>query len=69
VPKFDAQVKQVGSAAQGIVEISTKQGKTYRRQSLFMHGSPEDPMSREEMMDKFKECVSYSVKPLSEKAA
>lgn len=65
VPKLDEQVKRIGAVTQGVVEISTKQGKTYQSQADFAHGRPEDPMSRGEIIAKFKDCIGYSVKAMS----
>jgi 2-methylcitrate dehydratase PrpD len=50
-----------------IVDITLKNGKKYSRRVEFAHGGPEDPMTLDEIADKFKECCQYSAKPISKK--
>ena len=56
-------VKEVSPA---IVEIRTKEGKSYSKRVDYPYGHPRNPMSLEDLIDKFKDCVSYSAKPVDE---
>ncbi|MFC1861981.1 MmgE/PrpD family protein [Chloroflexota bacterium] len=48
----------------GTVEIKMKDGRVLTKAVVYAYGHPRNPMSREEMVSKFRDCVSYSVKPL-----
>lgn len=49
------------------IEIKLTDGRVVRSEKeVFRYGSPENPMSEEEQVEKFKDCASYSTKPLSE---
>jgi 2-methylcitrate dehydratase PrpD len=65
VPKLDPSVKMVGGVTQGIVEITNKQGKRYRGQVDIARGRPENPMSRDDLIAKFRDCACHAAKPLS----
>ena len=69
VPKFDKSVKMVGGVTQGIVEISTKDGKSYLSRENIAYGRPENPMSSKDLIEKFKDCVRHGTKPLSQENA
>lgn len=47
-----------------IVEIKTKRG-TFLERTDFPKGHPQNPMSWQELVDKFKDCASYAAKPLA----
>ncbi|MBI4333597.1 MAG: MmgE/PrpD family protein [Chloroflexi bacterium] len=49
----------------GITEIRTKDGKMYTKRVNEPFGNPENPMPKEQLVGKFMECASHSVKPLS----
>lgn len=49
----------------GITEVKTKAGDTYSKRVEEPSGGPENPMSTEQFINKFTECASYSVKPLT----
>ncbi|MBI4191143.1 MAG: MmgE/PrpD family protein [Betaproteobacteria bacterium] len=53
----------------GMVEIVTKAGKSYSKQLEFGYGDPRNPVSGEDVIQKFRDCISYSAKPVSKKAA
>jgi 2-methylcitrate dehydratase PrpD len=55
-----------GMPYHAIVEIRTSDGSLYRKEVKFPHGNPQNPLSMEDLISKFKDCASYSVKPLSE---
>lgn len=48
-----------------VVEVKTRRG-TYRQRIEYAYGHPENPMSDEALAQKFRDCASYSVKPLPE---
>jgi 2-methylcitrate dehydratase PrpD len=50
----------------GIVEIKTKQGKVYTERVDYPYGHPHNPITTDDLIAKFKDCTSYSAKPLSE---
>jgi 2-methylcitrate dehydratase PrpD len=50
----------------GIVEIKTKDDKTYTNRVDYPYGHPQNPMSLDDLIEKFKGCISYSAKPLPE---
>lgn len=49
-----------------IVEIETKDGKVYRKRKDCASGSPEEPWSMEDVVRKFRDCVTYAVNPIQE---
>jgi 2-methylcitrate dehydratase PrpD len=49
------------------IEVRLKGGRVLRSdREVFRYGHPQNPMGREEHIEKFRDCVSYSVKPLPE---
>jgi 2-methylcitrate dehydratase PrpD len=52
----------IGSA---IMEIKTKNGQTYSKEIQFPRGNPKNPVSMNEVIEKFQKCVNYSIKPFS----
>jgi len=49
------------------MEVRMKDGAVYRKNVDFPRGMPESPLTREELMAKFEDCVSYGKKALPEK--
>jgi 2-methylcitrate dehydratase PrpD len=47
------------------VEIETKDGQRYRMHVGMMPGHPENPLSWADLVQKLKDCVPWSAKPLS----
>ena len=64
---YDTALNDVHRVAPGRVEINTNEGGVFIKQVDFPYGSPENPMSSEELVRKFKDCLAYRVKPLSPK--
>jgi 2-methylcitrate dehydratase PrpD len=50
------------------VEIKTKDGKTCQSAVDILRGSTGNPMSTNELIEKFKDCARYAKKPISESA-
>jgi 2-methylcitrate dehydratase PrpD len=49
------------------IEVKLTDGPMLRAErEVYRYGNPHNPMSEEEQIEKFRDCVSYSVKPLSE---
>ncbi len=65
VVQYDAQIDASRGIAPGIVEIKTKSGAVYSKRVDAIYGSPQNPMSKEDLVAKFKDCVSFSAKPVS----
>jgi 2-methylcitrate dehydratase PrpD len=50
----------------GIAEIKTKERKVYTERVDYPYGHPRNPITTEDLITKFKDCTSYSAKPLPE---
>jgi len=48
-----------------VVEIETKGGKVYSKRVDYALGSPQNPMSMEGMVDKFRSCAGYAARPVA----
>lgn len=48
------------------MEIQLNDGKTYSKDLDILKGNPENPMTLEERMDKFRDCARYAALPLNE---
>jgi len=59
----ELEVKDVSPAK---VEIKTTEGKSYATRVEYPYGHPRNPMKLEDLIEKFKDCIGYSAKPLSE---
>ncbi len=66
IPVFREDLKKSGDIYPAEIEIKTKKG-TFRKRVDIPYGHPQRPMTRAAISEKFKDCVSYSVKPLPEK--
>ncbi|MBI4191495.1 MAG: MmgE/PrpD family protein [Betaproteobacteria bacterium] len=67
-PKLDARFNAEKGEPPGMVEITAKTGKSYSKQLEFGYGHPGNPVSNEDVIQKFRDCVSCSAKPVSETA-
>jgi 2-methylcitrate dehydratase PrpD len=47
-----------------VVEIKTKGGRVYSKRVNLVYGHPQNPMSWEDLIQKFRDCASYSAKPI-----
>jgi len=61
-PEIDGIVTAIGPV---IAEIKCKDGKSYSKRVDFPYGHPKKPISMEALQAKFRDCASYSVKPLT----
>jgi 2-methylcitrate dehydratase PrpD len=48
-----------------VVNIYTTGGKVFSKRSDIFKGHPENPLSKEEFLQKFRECARYSAVPIS----
>ena len=63
----DHMVNAMGIAySQAVVSIRMKSGKTHSVRQEFPLGSPENPMSFDKLVDKFKRCATYAEKTFSD---
>ena len=46
------------------MEVRMRDGTVYQKSVDFARGMPERPLIKEELMDKFQDCVSFGGKPL-----
>jgi 2-methylcitrate dehydratase PrpD len=49
------------------IEIKTRSGMIYSRQDRVFYGMPERPVKKEDLVIKFKDCLSFSAVPVPEK--
>ena len=49
-----------------IVKIKTRDSGLYEKEVEFPHGNPKNPLRMEDLINKFRDCAGYSVRPLSE---
>jgi 2-methylcitrate dehydratase PrpD len=62
-PKLNESLNKRG-VTPAVVEIKTKDGKSYSKRVDNPYGSPENPMSMDAICEKFRDCASHAVKPL-----
>jgi len=63
VPKYDPQFNVPGIPP-AIVEIKTRSGEAYSERVDFPYGHPKNPVTIDDLLKKFRDCVSYSAKPI-----
>ncbi|MDO8472839.1 MAG: MmgE/PrpD family protein [Dehalococcoidia bacterium] len=51
-----------------VVQILTKQGQTLEAELTLPYGSPENPMSKDDLIRKFEDCAAFSAKMLPKSA-
>jgi 2-methylcitrate dehydratase PrpD len=67
--KFDPELNapMSGGVRPGVVAIKTKSGESYLRRVDFPYGHPKNPMTTDDLLEKFRDCVSYAAKPIPQK--
>lgn len=63
--KYDPQLPK-GMIIPSIVEVKTKNGRSFSRTEDIPYGNPGNPMSDEQLIAKFKDCARYAKKMMSE---
>jgi 2-methylcitrate dehydratase PrpD len=53
------------SVSRPTVEIRTRSGKVYSRKAEHLPGDPKQPVQRAFLETKFRDCVSFSAKPVT----
>ena len=51
----------------GLVEIITRGGEKYRKEVPFAYGHPKNPIAKEDLFKKFRDCARYSIRPFTKK--
>jgi len=64
-PEVLEMAEKVTAIGPVIAEIKCKDGKSYSKRVDFPNGHPQKPISMDELKAKFRDCASYSVKPLT----
>ncbi len=64
--RVDPQLFTEKGVSPGMVEIRTGDGKVFAKRIDVAYGHPANPISMESLIEKFRDCVSYSVKRLPE---
>jgi 2-methylcitrate dehydratase PrpD len=67
VPRLDPAAKEIREIPPAVVEIRTRDGKVHSRKVETAYGHPLKPLATEDLVNKFRDCVSYSFKPIAEK--
>jgi 2-methylcitrate dehydratase PrpD len=65
VPKYDPAFTTIKGRPPGKIEIRTKQGKVYQKRLEVPYGHHTNPLGRQDIVNKFRDCALYSVSPLS----
>ena len=66
-PKLNCEFKGKSLVEPAIIEIKTRQGEIISKRTDFALGSPQNPMSFADIVEKFKYCCSHAVKLLPQK--
>lgn len=63
--KFDPELNasMPSGARPGVVAIKTKSGESYLKRVDFPYGHPKNPMTTDDLLENFRDCVSYAAKP------
>ncbi|MFC1902572.1 MmgE/PrpD family protein [Chloroflexota bacterium] len=67
VPRVDPELDLQKSSEEAIVDIKIRDGQVYSKRVLFALGSPQNPMSFQDIADKFRACCAFSIKPIANK--
>lgn len=65
VPTKNPDVKHPVGRPPAVVTIRTKSGEEYTRRVDYIKGNPKNPLSRQDLLDKFKDCAAWAKNPLS----
>jgi 2-methylcitrate dehydratase PrpD len=64
VPKIDDSLSNRG-VTPAIVHIETRDGNVYSKRAEIPYGSPKNPINRDALVEKFRDCASHAVKGLN----
>ncbi|MBI4321444.1 MAG: MmgE/PrpD family protein [Chloroflexi bacterium] len=63
VPRLDPQLLE-GPVMLGVVKIRTRTGAVFSKRVEHPYGHPANPIPMQDLVEKFRDCASYSAKPL-----
>jgi len=63
-PVLKPEVEKQGVAISALVEIRMNNGEQYSKFVEYPKGHPQHPLTKEEIREKFRNCVAYAPKPL-----
>jgi 2-methylcitrate dehydratase PrpD len=64
--QYDPQLDAANhSSIPAIVIIKTENGRQYSKKVEYAYGHPRNPLSMDDLIIKFRDCASYSVRPIS----
>lgn len=66
--EFDPEISQAVGVEPAIVTIHTTDGKIYSERVDHGLGSPENPLTEDALIAKFRDCMSYSINKMSKKS-
>lgn len=62
--RFDEKYERTGLET-GLIKIIIKGGRKFSKEIPFAYGHPQNPISKQELFKKFKDCARYSIRPLA----
>ncbi|MEN6412708.1 MAG: MmgE/PrpD family protein [Veillonellales bacterium] len=68
IPEYDVKLDEnlSGGIPAGRVDILMREGQTYSTRVDVPYGHYNNPVTTEALIEKFRDCVSYSIKPISQ---
>jgi len=63
-PQF-RNIQAMEGARPGIISIMTKKGRATTKKVDFAYGHPKNPMNKNDLLAKFRDCVSHAARPIS----
>ena len=67
VPVYDERFDILNRIGPAKVEIELTNGTLYSKEIQVAPGHPKSPLSLKDVTDKFRDCVSHAIRPLSNK--
>jgi 2-methylcitrate dehydratase PrpD len=67
VPKHDDRFSISNEIGPAMVEIELVNGKSFSKELKVAYGNPKNPITKEDLLYKFRDCVSHSIKPPTDK--
>ena len=66
--KMDHSFDSALSRRSGVVEVVTTSGATFVKRQDAPPGQPDNPLSDEQLVEKFRDCAQYSARPITDEA-
>lgn len=67
MPKITASIDETLPVFSTVVTIRLTSGREYTRQFDYVKGSPQEPMSWDEHIEIFRDCIAHALKPISKR--